>query len=168
MPVIASSSSLFAKRGDPWLTEREAIKDFERDILTENPDFDQFAAASVAKPKAAFYQEPGKPIENDFSRRAANFMLKTHSLTRERGIIVAEGRKALANLPSIEVVRKKQAQSYWIYSVRKDGQEEEVERNVGLDKAKILFERVVKKDECVLVELYDFKGELIHRWERRK
>jgi hypothetical protein len=167
MAGISTSSQLFAERGDPWMTEREQVKDFDRDPSTENPDFDQFWAASPARIKAAFVPERGTPIENDFSRRAANFMRTTNRLTQPQHIIVADNKKALANLPSIETHRKKLSQSFWIYSIDKEGNEKEVERNVGLDKAKKLFDTAVKRKNTILVELYDFRGELVHRWEKR-
>lgn len=37
---FASNSDLFAKRGNPWITQREAIKDFGRNPETEDAEFD--------------------------------------------------------------------------------------------------------------------------------
>lgn len=36
----SSNSGIFAKRGDPWVSRREGIRDFRRDPDNENPDYD--------------------------------------------------------------------------------------------------------------------------------
>lgn len=39
-PVMPSSAGAFAKRGDPWVTDREGKRDFNRQVEIENPDMD--------------------------------------------------------------------------------------------------------------------------------
>lgn len=63
-----SSTSLFAKRGDPWLTEKEAHKDFGRVPVFENPDLDQFTKATKAQHDPAKVTLVGKAKRPDHHR----------------------------------------------------------------------------------------------------
>jgi hypothetical protein len=80
----SSNSSLFEKRGDPWVSQRQGLEDYGRILGTENPDLDCFTKASPAKE----HRERGsdkavstKSDEPDTLRRAANINLRYHSLT---------------------------------------------------------------------------------------
>jgi hypothetical protein len=90
MAKISSSSRIFEKRGDPWLSDKEAVKDFERNPETENPEydfdhrfhlteaFDGFAHPTIApkRPEAALIKKvkaaPSETVEPDFLTRIAN------------------------------------------------------------------------------------------------
>jgi hypothetical protein len=39
-PHISSSAGAFARRGDPWVTDREGKRDYNRQVEVENPDMD--------------------------------------------------------------------------------------------------------------------------------
>lgn len=39
-PVLSSSSGMFARKGDPWVTDREGREQFNRTVEVENPDMD--------------------------------------------------------------------------------------------------------------------------------
>ena len=39
-PVLSSSSSMFARKGNPWVTRKEGERDFNRQVEIENPDMD--------------------------------------------------------------------------------------------------------------------------------
>lgn len=39
-PVLSSSSGMFAKKGNPWVTRREGERDYDRQVEVENPDMD--------------------------------------------------------------------------------------------------------------------------------
>jgi hypothetical protein len=90
-PVMSSSSNIFARRGDPWITEREGVRDFNRTreienpdadadrqrhfkqatgkvdfsgkltVLTDNPEMDQFTQASKAQPRPTYRDWHKKP-----------------------------------------------------------------------------------------------------------
>lgn len=39
-PVMSSSAGMFARKGDPWVTDKEGRKDYDRTVEVENPDMD--------------------------------------------------------------------------------------------------------------------------------
>lgn len=39
-PHLSSSSGLFARKGNPWVTEREGQEQYDRQVEVENPDMD--------------------------------------------------------------------------------------------------------------------------------
>lgn len=39
-PVMSTSAGSFARRGDPWVTDKEGRRDFDRQVEIENPDMD--------------------------------------------------------------------------------------------------------------------------------
>jgi hypothetical protein len=39
-PVLSSSAGMFARKGDPWVTDKEGRRDFDRQVEIENPDMD--------------------------------------------------------------------------------------------------------------------------------
>ncbi len=77
MAKMSSSAGVFAKRGDPWVTEREGTKGFGRNLETENPDVDQFFYAKKAKEKPVYVDpKPERSAEADFHRRKVNIARK--------------------------------------------------------------------------------------------
>lgn len=89
---MPSNSQLFAKRGDPWISRKEAIRDFEREPDYENPDYDfdnrfHHAGNVIGKPTVALAREehkeqPGKPIEADLRRKLANIRQRHRNNSR--------------------------------------------------------------------------------------
>jgi hypothetical protein len=78
-PRYASNSRVFEKRGDPWVTRREGVKDFARNIETEDADRDfdhRFHNTGFGPKEAAPHPEHKAPRpapkEDDFLRRKAN------------------------------------------------------------------------------------------------
>lgn len=71
-PRLSSSASIFARKGNPWVSDKEGRKDFGRNLDTEEPELDQFTRARKAEPKKAFVDPvPEKPVA-DFHKRKAN------------------------------------------------------------------------------------------------
>lgn len=86
----SSSSRIFERRGDPWLSDRERVKDFQREPETENPDYDfdhrfHYSRNAKGKPKTVEPQKEVKTVrrepqtEADFARRGANILRKLHA-----------------------------------------------------------------------------------------
>jgi hypothetical protein len=75
----SSNSSMFAKRGDPWVSRREGERLFGRNLETENPELDQFTRARKAEPKPKFIDpKPERRTEADFARQKANALRAMH------------------------------------------------------------------------------------------
>jgi hypothetical protein len=70
-PRMSSSSTSFARRGDPWISDKEGLRDFGRNLDTENPDMDMFTKARKAEPKSIFKDSPRVELGNDFHKRKA-------------------------------------------------------------------------------------------------
>lgn len=70
-PRYSSNSQIFERRGDPWVSEKEGISEYGRDLFSENPDFDRY-----------FVERHPEETRPAFARAAANL------------------RKGLAELPS--------------------------------------------------------------------
>jgi hypothetical protein len=67
-PSMSSNSSIFADRGDPWVSEREGREKFGRNLSREQPDMDAFLFAGKAKKEDGEMikkrgPEPDKPVD---------------------------------------------------------------------------------------------------------
>jgi hypothetical protein len=91
----SSNARLFAKRGDPWVSRKEGIKDFGRNPETEDAEFDfdhrfHKTGSAFGKPKPAEPRkvhkdpEPEPRTEADWSVRRANFLRAMHSRINAR------------------------------------------------------------------------------------
>jgi hypothetical protein len=87
----SSSARIFEQRGDPWLTDKEQRKDFQRDPEAENPDYDfdhrfHYTQNAKGKPKTVAPRNDGPNVISrgnadaapDFSKRGANLLAKLH------------------------------------------------------------------------------------------
>ena len=84
------NTNVFNKRGDPWMTEKEGRKEFNRDHeVFENPDLDRYTKAKKAKPKKEpKTQAPKKVSETEakqLARRRANIAIKLGANLRKKG-----------------------------------------------------------------------------------
>lgn len=96
----STSAGVFAKRGDPWVTHKEAVRDFGRDPENEDPDFDfdyrfHHSANALGRPKEAEprpeHQDPkGQPAVADLARRVANIRMAYRTKERARVVNVRE------------------------------------------------------------------------------
>jgi hypothetical protein len=92
-PRYASNSRIFERRGDPWVTSREGMRDYNRNPETEDAerDFDHrfhhtgevFGKPGIAKPKEE-YRDPRPTIEDDASRRKASIVRRMNMRMTER------------------------------------------------------------------------------------
>jgi hypothetical protein len=94
-PQIPSNANLFAKRGNPWVTRREGIRDFGREpsVLsgTENPDMDMYTRAGRAPQH--FERGPDKPVREataDDHLRATNIIRKMRNEQRGDLLVVVK------------------------------------------------------------------------------
>lgn len=96
----SSNANVFAKRGDPWLSRREGVEDYNRDPETEDAEYDfdhrfHHNRDALGKPRIAPVREPyrdpqGQPTENDIHRRVANIRQKHRLARRARLVDVKE------------------------------------------------------------------------------
>lgn len=94
-PQPGSMSGSFAKRGNPLVSEREGIKDFGRNIETENPDYDRYftkLAVDLLRPEQIDRTNEGKKrnallsgrkATADAQTKATNNMLATRRKVAE-------------------------------------------------------------------------------------
>lgn len=74
-PKYSTNSGVFAKRGDPWVSDRQGLEEFGRVLETEDPDFDAMVRAKKAVPKAPYVDPKPAPRVNDFQRQKTNAIL---------------------------------------------------------------------------------------------
>lgn len=67
---------MFERRGDPWLTPREAMAEYKRDLSREDPDFDRYYYAGKPKPRPSYTPPKGVAVKPTYERRAVNIVLK--------------------------------------------------------------------------------------------
>lgn len=87
--AVSSSSGMFAKRGNPWITRKEGVKDFGRNPETEDAEYDfdhrfHETANAFGKPKEAPKKEEHKedkpePLPLDHPRRTANVLRRMNA-----------------------------------------------------------------------------------------
>lgn len=79
-PRYTSNSGIFAKRGDPWVSRKEGVRDFNRNLETEDPEYDfdhrfHNAGNVIGKPTVApqrpEYRDPMPTKGDDNARRKA-------------------------------------------------------------------------------------------------
>jgi hypothetical protein len=88
-PRYTSNSGLFSKRGDPWITNREGIKDFGRNPDTEDAEYDfdhrfhetgnTFGKPRMAEPRLPDFSQPPTPKDTSVQRRVASQLSAMHS-----------------------------------------------------------------------------------------
>lgn len=93
-PRYSSNSGMFAKRGDPWISRKEGIKDFGRNPDVEDAEYDfdhrfhTTEGLSFGKPLVAPKREehfdpiPKKSTEPDYARLKANALVRMHQSLR--------------------------------------------------------------------------------------
>lgn len=80
---MSSMASIFEDRGDPWVTEKEGIKLFGRNVVTENPDRDQYAAAKALF-KPVYVDPPKTEQKTTEHRRLANISRRANAAINSR------------------------------------------------------------------------------------
>jgi hypothetical protein len=71
---MSSNASIFAERGNPWVSDREGREKYGRNVEKENPDYDaQLFAKKATKegPPAVVKRKKEVPKEDGLRRRAA-------------------------------------------------------------------------------------------------
>jgi hypothetical protein len=78
-PNYSTNSGIFEKRGDPWVTTREGVKDFGRNIETEDAErdfayrhFDTAFGPKPAKPHVEAKEQRPTKSDDDPERRKAS------------------------------------------------------------------------------------------------
>lgn len=123
-PQPSGMGRVFASRGDPLMTEREGIKDFQRKPETEDPDFDRmFAplARDLLKPSQVDKTNQIKKVQQaqkpeDIQRKVTAMILAGNAkfkkaLKAEEGRVVQKGRVAASKdtgiVPDPSAMREK-------------------------------------------------------------
>ncbi len=165
-PAMSSCAAVFEQRGDAWVSPRQGLEDFGRNLQTENPDLDQFTHAKKALPR--FDRGPETPIQPhsetpSYQQRMTNVLAKMHSGMQEHNHITVKDRP-VQRLPN----RKRNASAgYSVYVRMKDGTETEVDKTTEANAMKFLaFKR--KQDRVEAVEVWSYEsGEMLKKFERR-
>lgn len=84
----ANNASIFERRGDPWVSSRDAKRDYGTNPLTDDPDMDQFTRATLARfgpehasRKASIFGPVVQPSQSDGvtdERRILNIKARMH------------------------------------------------------------------------------------------
>lgn len=82
-PKMRSNSSIFERRGDPWVTDRNGREDFGRNLETENPEMDQYTRASRARERFDMGSEKRSTPGDLDLRRRVNILARMHREMRE-------------------------------------------------------------------------------------
>lgn len=91
----SSNAGVFEKRGDPFVSPREGLEGFNRNLETENPDYDRhFArlATDLLKPSQRERRKV-KEFHDDPQRRATNAIL-----VMRKAMAAAQGRSEDRNV----------------------------------------------------------------------
>lgn len=86
MTKLRSNSSIFERRGDPWTSDKEGLRDYGRNLLTENADMDWFTRATKAKEKAKFVDPPRPPKKSDYHVRKVNIAHDLNMRLKRMGV----------------------------------------------------------------------------------
>ena len=98
-PRYASNSGIFEKRGDPWVTKREGVRDYARNLETEDPEYDfdrRFHSTqnAIGKPRQAVerkeYREPRPVKADDPARRKASILRRVNMSIARQGKVIGE------------------------------------------------------------------------------
>lgn len=89
----ASNASLFAKRGDPWVSRKEGEKDFNRNLETENPDYDRYFRAKAPKERQP-YVDPKPERKRDYIREKQKIVKEIQDIVAPKPRHVKEARMA--------------------------------------------------------------------------
>lgn len=130
-PVLSSSSRAFARRGDPWATDREGIRSYGRNPELENPDKDaddqrhqlnqarnkqiiedQFDELSKTKPTVGKQSSIfGKKYHRDWKgrQRDVDFVVEEKGARRRRLLGLARTINYNDHLPSSQISRTHEA-----------------------------------------------------------
>lgn len=83
-PVLSSSSGMFARKGDPWVTDREGREGYNRTVEVENPDMDadRQRHQRISRFSKEFQDKVDKPVDFKMTMREA---VETERSTRLDG-----------------------------------------------------------------------------------
>ena len=77
-PKLVSNASVFAKLGNPWVSERDRNRDYPNEP-SENPDMDQWTQASKASPRHERGPEKAGQVLCDSHRKKAMALHRMNS-----------------------------------------------------------------------------------------
>lgn len=171
MAKMATCASVFAKMGNPWVSQRDGFEFFGR-VPDENPDADladMMRRGEIRQaPKRDIFRDPTPTTTAvDDRRRCVNILARMNREMRANTVTVRT-RPAPAAPSTITAKRaNKAAHGYWLYVKTTDGTETEVERQ-GERGSQISFKRAVARKDTVCVELWsNATGECVKRYQRR-
>lgn len=77
-PKLVSNAAVFAKLGNPWVSERDRNRDYPNEP-SENPDMDQWTLASLAKSRHERGPEKAGQVLCDSHRKKAMALHRMNS-----------------------------------------------------------------------------------------
>lgn len=94
-PNYSTNSGIFEKRGDPWVSQREGVKDFQRNPETEDAelDFDRRFhnvggfGPKIAKPKPEYHDPMPEAKDDDPERRKASIARRMQMRMNKRATV---------------------------------------------------------------------------------
>lgn len=95
---MKSSASIFADRGDPWVTQREGREKFGRNLVSENPEMDAhlFASRQNKHVPSVIRAKPDRERPDDNRRRIAGMIMSTKRvISRPRDEKVSQSAEAI-------------------------------------------------------------------------
>jgi hypothetical protein len=176
-PKYHSNSDIFARRGNPWVSDREGREGYGRNVDTEDPDLDCFTRARMAEhpytptrtglhadiaPTAA---RPGKSITQSPARRFASINAKLQRELRKLDPIVVPDTKSKPAPPSLGKTGViKTGKRYYLFAHTKEGEDIEADRDL-LKSAQKSFDRFCERNDIVTAELWNaWEGKMIQSY----
>lgn len=166
-PTYASNASVFARRGNPWVSEREGREGYGRNLDTEDPDLDMFTRAKSAKRP---YVPTKTGIHSDLislskprglgpsntqtpERRFAQINAKLQAALRANAPVkVKEG--PVKPVPPARAAAKARGRRFYLWAHTVEGEDIEAERDTPKD-ADRSFLRFCNRADIVKAELWD-------------
>lgn len=117
---------MFEDRGDPWVSPREGLEGFGRNLNTEDPDLDRYTLAKRAKGKVGKFAKVStfdpRASRSVQAVRRTDIVREMHRKMGVKPIKVVDASRADSLAPSKAKVR---VDCFIVYSVTKDGAKNE-------------------------------------------
>lgn len=176
-PKYHSNSDIFARRGNPWVSDREGREGYGRNVDTEDPDLDCFTRAKMAdhpyQPTrsglhadiAPTTAKPGKSITQSPAHRFASINARLQRELRKLQPIVVPDAPGHVEPPSFSKSgAAKAGKRYYLYAHTTEGEDIEAERDL-LKVAQKSFDRFCERKDIVKAELWSaWEGKMIQAY----
>lgn len=175
-PKYHSNSDIFARRGNPWVSDREGREGYGRNVQTEDPDLDCFTRAATAKPyvdtRSGLHADltptssrPGKSITQSPARRFASINAKLQRELRKLDPVIVPDTPSKPAPPTLgKTGAAKAGKRYYLYAHTTTGEDIEAERDL-LKVAQKSFDRFCDRKDIVTAELWNaWEGRIVQSY----